>query len=99
MRLGEEMEFLAYGGLRLLDGALADEAARHDSLDDREQVFCAMMDFAREQLLPGLSACLSSLMSRAIFDAPMIWPSASLIGDTASEMSTSVPPWRLRTVS
>ena len=39
------------------------------------------------------------LMSRAIFDAPMTLPSASTIGDTVIEMSSSVPSLRRRTVS
>ena len=43
--------------------------------------------------------CLRSVMSRAIFDAPMILPSAFLMGDTVSEISTKLPSLRWRTVS
>ena len=42
---------------------------------------------------------LRAVMSRAIFEAPMTAPAASLIGDTVREMSSSVPSFRTRTVS
>ena len=38
-------------------------------------------------------------MSRAIFDAPMIAPPAVRTGETVSEMFTSEPSFRWRTVS
>ena len=38
-------------------------------------------------------------MSRAIFETPTTRPVASRTGDTVSEMSTSVPSLRRRTVS
>jgi hypothetical protein len=38
-------------------------------------------------------------MSRAIFDAPTITPFPSLMGETLSEMSSSPPSLRRRTVS
>jgi hypothetical protein len=45
------------------------------------------------------AACLRSVMSLAIFEAPMIRPSAFLTGDTVSEMSARVPSLRRRKVS
>ena len=45
------------------------------------------------------SARFRSLMSRAIFDAPMTVPSSSRIGDTVSEIGTSDPSLRRRIVS
>jgi len=38
-------------------------------------------------------------MSRAILEAPTTRPLASLIGDTATATSSSVPSLRMRTVS
>jgi hypothetical protein len=38
-------------------------------------------------------------MSRAVFDAPTTVPSAFLMGDTVSEISTKLPSLRRRTVS
>jgi hypothetical protein len=45
------------------------------------------------------SDCLRGVMSRATFEAPTMRPSASLMGETVSEMSTSEPSLRTRTVS
>ena len=44
-------------------------------------------------------ARLSSVMSRAIFEAPMISPFSFLIGETVREISTRLPSLRCRTVS
>jgi PAS domain-containing protein len=44
-------------------------------------------------------AFLSSVMSRAILDAPTIFPREFLIGEMVSEMSTRLPSLRCRTVS
>ena len=46
-----------------------------------------------------LSARLRAVMSRAILDAPTMRPLSSMIGETASEMSSSEPSLRRRTVS
>ena len=45
------------------------------------------------------SATFRSLMSRATFEAPMIFPAASLIAETVTETSTLLPSLRKRTVS
>ena len=45
------------------------------------------------------SARLRSVMSRATFDAPMILPPASWIGETVSDTSTRPPSLRVRCVS
>ena len=45
------------------------------------------------------SASLRCVMSRAIDDAPTTLPSASQIGDTATETSTRRPSFRIPTVS
>ena len=42
---------------------------------------------------------LLPVMSRPIFEAPMILPLASLMGETVSEISTRLPSLRRRTVS
>jgi len=42
----------------------------------------------------GSSARLRSVMSRAIFEAPMIFPKAFLIGEMVSEISTKLPSLR-----
>jgi hypothetical protein len=42
---------------------------------------------------------LRAVMSRAIFEAPMIRPGESRTGETVSETSISVPSLRRRTVS
>ena len=45
------------------------------------------------------SACRFEVMSRAIFEAPIILPVRSLIGETVSETSINEPSLRRRTVS
>ena len=45
------------------------------------------------------STRLRSVMSRAILEAPMIRPAASMSGDTVSEISSRLPSSRIRTVS
>jgi hypothetical protein len=45
------------------------------------------------------SARLRAVMSRAIFEAPMIRPCWSFTGEIVSEMSSGVPSLRSRTVS
>lgn len=44
-------------------------------------------------------AFLSSVMSRAIFEAPTIRPRAFRIGEIVSEISARLPSFRCRTVS
>ncbi len=45
------------------------------------------------------SAFFCSLISRTIFEAPMIFPSASLIGEMVAETLKRLPSFRTRTVS
>ncbi|HEX8852439.1 MAG TPA: PAS domain S-box protein, partial [Pyrinomonadaceae bacterium] len=47
----------------------------------------------------GASKIARDVMSRAIFDAPTMRPSASFTGETVSDTSTKVPSLRRRTVS
>jgi hypothetical protein len=58
-----------------------------------------MVRSASDCSLSCLSRRLRSVMSRAIFDAPRIFPSGPRMGETVSEMSMSVPSLRRRTVS
>ncbi len=54
---------------------------------------------ASNSLARSASVWIRSPMSRAIFEAPMTRPSASLIGDTVSATLIGVPSLRTRTVS
>ena len=63
------------------------------------KMFLARCSASRPRTAILASCCRRSLMSRAIFDAPTILPSALPIGETVSETSTGVPSLRTRTVS
>ena len=72
---------------------------RGNRLHGCERVLDPMLDFVKQQLAETPSACLRSDMSRAIFEAPTITPSAFLIGDTVRDTCTCEPSLRWRMVS
>jgi hypothetical protein len=55
---------------------------------------------SRSAVCDSRNACASrsALMSRAILDAPITWPSSSRMGEIVSETGTSVPSLRTRIV-
>jgi hypothetical protein len=60
-------------------------------------VASAALAWARKRVV--CSARLRAVMSRAIFDAPMMRPAPSRTGEMVSETSTRRPSFVIRTVS
>ena len=63
------------------------------------RMFLVRCSASRASRVTCLSAFFRSVMSRAIFGAPEIFPSLSTTGDMVRETSTSLPSWRWRMVS
>ena len=87
-------------GCGVAEHTLGGRIPRHDDAVEilRDDGIVGRFD-DRGETATGEAAESRSLMSRAIFDAPITRPASSRIGDTVSEIGMSVPSFRCRTVS